>query len=52
MEQRIPDSELLIVEDATHTGILGHNQLIEDRVERFLEARGLLAALERAASSG
>lgn len=44
MERRIPDSELLIVEDATHTGVLGHNQLIEDRVERFLEEHGLLAS--------
>jgi pimeloyl-ACP methyl ester carboxylesterase len=52
MERRIPDSELLIVEDATHTGILGHNQLIEDRVERFLDEHGLLATPGRAASSG
>ena len=42
MKARIPDSELLVVPDATHTGILGHNETIEDSVERFLERHDLI----------
>ncbi|MFW5967508.1 MAG: alpha/beta fold hydrolase [Persicimonas sp.] len=42
MQRHIPDSELLVVPEATHTGLLGHNEVIEEEVEGFLERYGLI----------
>ncbi|MFP4599194.1 MAG: alpha/beta fold hydrolase [Persicimonas sp.] len=42
MQRLIVDSELLVVPKATHTGLLGHNSVIEAEVEHFLQRHGLL----------
>ena len=39
MVERIPTSELVYLEEATHTGLLGHPEPIGDAVERFLKRR-------------
>jgi pimeloyl-ACP methyl ester carboxylesterase len=44
MQRLIPDSELLVVPKAGHTGLLGHNEVIEEEVEHFLERHELLLA--------
>ncbi|QDG50353.1 alpha/beta hydrolase [Persicimonas caeni] len=42
MQRLVPDSELLVVPKAGHTGLLGHNEVIEEEVEHFLERHGLI----------
>jgi pimeloyl-ACP methyl ester carboxylesterase len=42
MQRLIPDSELLVVPKAGHTGLLGHSVAIEEEVELFLERHELL----------
>ncbi len=46
MQRLIADSELLVVPKATHTGLLGHSEIIEEEVEHFLERHDLLAAAD------
>ena len=43
MQRLIAESELLVVPEATHTGILGHSEIIEGEVEHFLERYDLIA---------
>jgi pimeloyl-ACP methyl ester carboxylesterase len=52
MARTIPGAEHLHLSEATHTGLLEYPDEIGERLEQFLQARGLLERRERAAVVG
>jgi pimeloyl-ACP methyl ester carboxylesterase len=42
MAKEIPDAELFIIEGGTHVAPLEHKDLVRERIERFLAARGVI----------